>query len=417
MTEHANESSTTVHRLVARQPIMGIDDAIVAFQLVHRATPEAQPATPNAADETMTVADLFGDVSVDVGRLVGDLQVYCEPGPGVLDGSTPVTPPTHRTVLDVPADLGSDPELVERCRGFIEEGYSIAVDRFSGQPGVEALLELAEVVKVDLEAHPRPEVLELVARCRPLQVSLLATRCRTEEDLAWAKLAGFTLFQGPAVQRPVEAAGGTLAPSALAQVQLATELLDERLDFGRVEAILAHEPALVAQILHEASLGAGGGLRREVHTVRGALVLMGTVRIRQWAALTVLGRQVSNSRTDALATSLVRARMCELLAPTRGIDRAFAFTAGLLSGLDRLLGVELSEVEERVDVDDKLAGAAFRREGALGELVGLVTDYQELVDNGEPTGPEFGNFELMAAMAFCWAMSHITAMERPPAAA
>jgi len=104
-------------------------------------------------------------------------------------------------------------------------------------------------------------------------------------------------------------------------------------------------------------------------------------------------------------------------APTRGIDRAFAFTAGLLSGLDRLLGVELSEVEERVDVDDKLAGAAFRREGALGELVGLVTDYQELVDNGEPTGPEFGNFELMAAMAFCWAMSHITAMERTPAAA
>ena len=68
-------------------------------------------------------------------------------------------------------------------------------------------------------------------------------------------------------------------------------------------------------------------------------------------------------------------------------------------------------------MDDKLAGAAFRREGTLGEMVGLVADYQDLVDNGEPTGAEFGNFELMAAMAFCWAMSHITAMERTPAAA
>jgi EAL and modified HD-GYP domain-containing signal transduction protein len=335
----------------------------------------------------------------------------------VLEGTTPVTPPTHRTVLDVPADRCTDEEVVGRCREFLEEGYSIALDRFAWHPGIEALLEIANVVKIDLEHHTREEVLALMGRCRPFGVTLLATRCQGEDDLAWAKLAGFALFQGPAVQRPVEVSGITLAPSALAQVQLATELLDERLDFSRVEAILSTEPALVAQILHEASLGAGSGLRREVHSVRGALVLMGTVRIRQWVALTVLGRQVSNNRTDALATSLVRARMCELLAPPRGIDRAFAFTAGLLSALDRLLGVDISEVEERVDVDDALAAAAFRREGGLGELVGLVADYQDAVDNGEPTGAELGNVELMAAMAFCWAMSHITAMERTPAAA
>src|SRR3954464_4271947 len=104
MTEQDNVFSTTVHRVVARQPIVGVDDTIIAFQLVHRATPDTQPSAAHSSDETMTVAALLGDVSVALGRIVGNVQVFCEPGPGVLEGTTPVTPPTHKTFLDVPAD-------------------------------------------------------------------------------------------------------------------------------------------------------------------------------------------------------------------------------------------------------------------------------------------------------------------------
>jgi c-di-GMP-related signal transduction protein len=144
---------------------------------------------------------------------------------------------------------------------------------------------------------------------------------------------------------------------------------------------------------------------------------MGTTRIRQWAALTVLGRQVSNNRSDALAVALVRARMCELLAQPQGLDRGFAFTAGLLSALDRLLGVPIDEVEQNVEVDDELAAAAFRGQGPLGELVASVADYQDAVAAGEPTGSGPGDTGLVAAMAFCWAMSHVNAIEQEPSAA
>src|SRR5436190_8997119 len=114
----------TVRRVVARQPIVGLDDRIVAFQLLHRDTPEDAPSSSNGADETLTMSALLGDVSVDLGRLVGDVQLYCVPEPGVLEGTTAVTPPTHRTVLDVPADRCSDEGVVDRCRVLVEEGYS-----------------------------------------------------------------------------------------------------------------------------------------------------------------------------------------------------------------------------------------------------------------------------------------------------
>ncbi|MBJ7357460.1 HDOD domain-containing protein [Nocardioides sp.] len=417
MAEHEESSGAApaaVDRVVARQPIVGLEHEIVAFQLVNRPAPEVGRSTSHGAGagETLTMSAVLGDLTVDLSQLVGDVRVFCAAGPEVLADSTVVTAPSGRTVLMVPAELGADPAVVERCRLLVQEGYSIAVDRLDRVPGAEALLALADVAVIDLQQCPRPRAEELVARCRVLGVTAMAARCPSEDDLTWAAAAGFELFHGPAVQRPVEVNGRTLAPSALAQVQLASELLDERLDFGRVEAILAHEPALVVQVLHLASLGAAGGLRRDVHSVREALVLLGTVRIRQWAAITVLGQQVSRVSSDALAVALVRARMCELLAQPRGLDRGFAFTAGLLSTLDLLLGVELTEVEKRVDVGSAMAAAAFRRETPLGELVGLVRDYQDAVDEGEPAPAGLSDVELVAAMAFCWATAHISAMER-----
>jgi c-di-GMP-related signal transduction protein len=406
-------ASVAVERVVARQPIIGLDDRVIGFQLLQRPSAEAV-STRSDAGETVTVSALLGDVSFDIDVLFGDTQLFCQPGPELLTGSDPVSRPTRRTVLEVPAALGVYAVVVDRCRVLARERYSIAVELAAWQPGIEPLLGVADIVMIDLAATPREQVVDLVAQCRPYGVTLLATRCLTEVDLTWATDAGFALFHGPAVQHPVQVRGGTLAPSALAQVQLASELLDERLDFDRVEDILNHEPALVVQVLHLASLGAGRGLRREVRSVREALVLMGTRRLRQWAALTVLGRQVSSGRTDALSVALVRARMCELLADRAGIERGFAFTAGLLSALDRLLGVPLAEVADKVDVDQELAAAAFRQEGMVGKLVRLVTEYQDAIVDGEPKRSELGSVELIAAMAFAWAMSHINAIERTP---
>jgi EAL and modified HD-GYP domain-containing signal transduction protein len=139
------------------------------------------------------------------------------------------------------------------------------------------------------------------------------------------------------------------------------------------------------------------------------MVLLGTARIRQWVALTILGSQPTGS-ADALATALVRARMAELLAQRRRIDTPdFAFTAGLLSALDLLLGVGRDEVSETTDVDDSLKAAAFRGEGPVGRLVAEVTDYQILVAGAVPES--FGELDAVAAEAFAWAMPYVADLE------
>jgi c-di-GMP-related signal transduction protein len=395
--------------VVARQPVIGLDDRIVGFRLLRRPTAEAGPAGVRA-EEPLSLPALLGDPSLVVDGFAGDPLLLCPPWSSLLGGDDPIDPAVRRATLEIPAELSGDVEYVERCRELTRHGYALAVELCEWHPGLETLLGLASVVEIDLSGTPREQALDLVARCRPYGVTLMATRCRTDDDLAWATASGFELLQGPAVQRPPVIRRAALAPSALGQVQLASELLDEEVDFARVEEILEHEPALVVQVLHEASLGAGGGLRRQVLSVREALVVLGTRRLRQWAALAVLGRSAGSNRNDALIVALVRARMCALLAGPHGIDPGYAFTAGLLSALDRLLGIPIDEIGRNVDVDVELGAAAFQRSGPVGALVGAAADYQVALDAGDPIPP--GDVDPVAARAFAWALPLITAIDR-----
>lgn len=394
--------------VVGRQPIVDLDGDVVGFELLYRPT---DAETPLVDGEQMTARVVLSALSIGVGQLVGDKTMFCNAGRGVLVGATPVTLPPQRTVIEVLESVQIDDETVAGCRELIERGYRIALDDFVWTEGAERLLELASIVKIDFRISTRDEIRALVARCREHDVRLLAEKVETDDDITWAREQGFELFQGYAIERPRLVRGQTVAASTVTHVQLAVTVLAQDLDYDEIEAILRREPGLVVQVLQIASTGAARGLRREVRTVREALVLLGTTRIRQWIALTILSGRPSAS-PDGLSTALVRARMCELLASDRGVGAAdFAFTTGMLSALDVLLGVPVHELGESLDLDPLLKQAAFDRETAMGALVDEVATYQQALVS--PAGPRghAGDLDAAAARAFAWTMPYINALE------
>ena len=225
---------------------------------------------------------------------------------------------------------------------------------------------------------------------------------------------GFDLFQGYAMQRPALVTGQTVATSALAYVQLAVTLLAEELDLEEIEEVLRREPALVVQVLQMASIGNRHGLRRQVRSVHEALVLMGTRKIRQWIALTILSGQPSHS-PDGLGTALVRARMAEVLARGRGWENPeFAFTSALLSALDLMLGVPLAELADSIDLDESLKTAAFRQAGDR-RRAGRRGDAATRSPRRRPRAGQAaaGDLDDAAAEAFAWAMPYVNGLVNP----
>lgn len=393
--------------VVARRPILDRERHVVGFELVYHPHLPPEDRYPGAGSGVVAVHELLRSHDLGLEEVVGDTVAFCHVDREVLTGDGPLMLTPRRTVLLV-RDPDVDDELVAACATRRVEGYLLALDGLRLDQADERLLELADVLVVDVAASTQEEAEELLERCRPLVPELLARGCDTEADVARAEQLGCTLFQGRAVQAP-PVPGAPIAPSALAQVRLALELLTRDLDMDQVERILRGEPALVAQVLDLASVGRHRGLREQVRSVREALVVMGTRRLQRWAAVTVLGRHATID-TDAVLTGLVRGRTCELLAHGRRIDPDFAFTAGLLSTLDLVLGVELEQIETQLDIDDDLVLAAFRREGGLGTLVTSVADYQGALATAGPPDDAAAALEAAVASAFRWSTTILHAM-------
>jgi c-di-GMP-related signal transduction protein len=316
--------------------------------------------------------------------------------------------PPSRTVIEILETVEPDDEVFEGCRRLAAAGYRLALDDFEWFSGAERFLELASIVKLDVLNCERSRIVELVTECRRFDVQLLAEKVETEQDIEFCLMLGFELFQGYALQQPQHVRGQEIVSSQLGRIELAATILSTELDLLGFERVLEHEPGLAVHLIQLASVGARYGIRRPVRSLRDALVLLGTTRLRRWVALLLL-RDSGNIAPEAMATALVRARMCELLATRRRTGAPEqAFTAALLSCIDILTGA--TEVQTRsLELDPELRAAAFDPGTPLGELIGEVARYQQRCgvsdDDAEP------DLDLAAAQAVTWALPYVNSLQ------
>ncbi|MCG2583265.1 EAL and HDOD domain-containing protein [Massilia sp. TS11] len=185
---------------------------------------------------------------------------------------------------------------------------------------------------------------------------------------------------------PLKAQGPQAASRALA-LQLVQKVAADA-DTHEIEALLRQDPTLSYHLLRLVnSLGMGTG--RKITSFSQAILILGRQQLRRWLNLMLFAARQGDVRSPMLlARVAVRARMLELLAKARGLDRSVqeqGFMAGMFSLLGVLFGMPLDEVLAPLAISEAVAGALLRQEGELGDLLKLV----ELA--------EAGQFEALAA--------------------
>jgi EAL and modified HD-GYP domain-containing signal transduction protein len=148
---------------------------------------------------------------------------------------------------------------------------------------------------------------------------------------------------------------------------------------------------------------------QRVGSVREAMVLLGARAVRRWATVLVLSG-VRDQPHVLLVTALVRARMCELLAD-EAARRDRAFTVGMFSVINRLLGVSMREALQALPLSDDVVGALLRGEGPEGRSLRVVRAW-ELGDFSAADGVPGGVDRVARAYrdAVAWADEAATAL-------
>jgi EAL and modified HD-GYP domain-containing signal transduction protein len=244
-------------------------------------------------------------------------------------------------------------------------------------PGAgEALWQLARAVKLDARAVAGggEEVNDLLTGLRRRGLRLIAEGVDTPEQYEATRALHFDAYQGqhfaaPRSIREVVAPTHRLgALASLSHGATGASLED-------LERHICEDPGLSYRFVRLANSALYGG-RTPVGSIRQALMRLGAAAVSRWIMLFALAKMTDRPQ-HLLNIAVHRARLCELLAhehPDAIPERAF--TVGLFSVLDALLGRPMRELIAELGLDDRLAGAITDHRGPEGRLLATVLAYE-----------------------------------------
>ncbi len=359
---------------VARQPILDRKLRLHAYELLFRASEHAREAgryDPNMMASRVILAAM-GDIGLD--GLVGPHRAFVNMTRDLLLSNAHEVLPPQSTVVELLEDVPPDDEVLAAVKRLRRRGYGVALDDFVYRPEMEPLVALADIVKIDVLGVDPDAVAEVVERLRPAGAKLLAERVETHEVFAFCKQLGFEYYQGYFFARPQLVSSREVPSNKLTALELLRLIHDPRADFDELEEVIARDVAVSYKLLKHLNSPLTG-LRREVRSIREALVMLGERHLRKWASLVVFSSVGDGKSTELLRSSQLRARMCESLAEAR--DRpdtppAAAFTAGLFSLLDAMLDQPMDQAISPLGLGDDLSSALTSGVGPVGDLLRLT---------------------------------------------
>lgn len=346
---------------VARQPILTADEKVFGYELLFRDGIEdffRSPDADAASRSTLNTSMLLGlDVLCDGRRAF----VNCTRDILLKDYVTLL--PSGQTVVEILETVPADDLVLAACRRLKEAGYMIALDDFVLNDPREALTDLADIIKVDLRVTAAADAAAMVERYGPWRCRLLAEKVETREEFAASKKAGFLYFQGYFFRRPEILTAHEIPANRLNYLRMLRAVSEPELDVRQIENLVKGEASLCYRLLRYLN-SAAFGFAAEIHSVRHALSILGEREVRRWIRLVASLGAGQDRPSDLVLAALVRARFCELLSPKIQGGDSDLFLMGMLSLMDTILEIPMSQVLDNVPIDQEckaaLLGASSR---------------------------------------------------------
>ncbi len=365
---------------VARQPIFDQALNTYGYELLFRTSMLNEfPAEtePDEATQRVVAAWRF---SIGMERLTADKRAFINFTRNLLLDDPGMMLDPAVCVIEVLENVEAEPPALEACAELKELGFTIALDDFSDSPDQQALAAHADILKIDFLAL-YPEQRAAIARKYAAEgVSLLAEKVETPEAFDEAKQLGFDYFQGHFFARPEIIKGKQLPVPKLHYLRIVQEISKAQFQFAELAEIVHRDASLSNRLLRYIN-SAAFGWRNKVRSIQHALVLLGEREIRRWATLAALGSVAEDRPQELVTSSVVRGRLCEMLAdrirlPDRAMD---LFFLGMLSHFDAIMGRRMDEVLDSIDLPEDVRETLIDPaiENRLRSLLDAVIAYEE----------------------------------------
>ena len=381
---------------LARQPILGRDQHLVAFELLFRT---AGSTEANVTDDAAATAAVISHASqLGMQRVVGAQLAFVNVNAVALMSDYVRFLPADKVILEILETVKATPELLARVRELKTLGFRFALDDVVAESNdVRQLLDLADIIKIDIKAVDPVLLPALAQALQRKNKTLLAEKVETVEQFATCLALGFEYFQGFYFARPVILSGKKIAPSEMAILHL-LELLNSDADNHTIELAVKRDALISLNLLRLVNTPAAG-VRSRVDTLGEAIDVLGRRQLQRWLQILLYATPGAKVELNLplLQMATTRGKMLELMSlkchPGQRGAADTAFTVGIMSLTDALFSMSMHDILATVDVADEVRAALIGREGAYGAMLNVV-DLLEKARCGRELGAALRQLDL-----------------------
>lgn len=362
---------------LGRQPILDRNQNLVAFELLFRQ--EETEESVNIEDDLSASANVIINAYCQLGiqNVLGKQRGFINADPELVMSDIISLLPSKHVVLEIKETATVTEEFMQRCNELKQKGYQFALDNIVEMNNkVERLLPVVSVVKVDVLALEQNELAKLVNELNRWPVLLLALKVESQELEKRCMQLGFQMFQGYYFAKPEVLSVKRADPGKLSLLKLLTLVMGDD-DIEDLELEFKHQPGLSYNLMRMVN-SVASGLPQKINSIKHAIIILGRKQLQRWIQLLLYtANQSGDSMSNALMqTAAARGKLMELIAtverPHDKNHQERAFMVGILSLLDVLLGIEMKQIVDKLEISDEMSQALLIREGRLGLELKLV---------------------------------------------
>ena len=282
----------------------------------------------------------------------------------------------NSTVLEILESVVGDPEVLAACARYKSLGYKLALDDFQMHEGMEGLIELADFVKVDFRLSNAEERRRILALFKGKKAIMLAEKVETEQEFQIALAEGFTLFQGYFFCVPTVFSKKRAPTNGANYLYLLSALSQGQFDVVKISLLLKSEVSLSYQLLRLVD-SAAYGINHGIRSLQDALVFAGEQQFRKLLMNAIATETCRNRSSELLVHVLHRARFLELMAPFTGESPTEQYLFGLLSLMDVLLEIPMSDLIAALPLRSEMKAALAGEENSVSAALRLFERYKD----------------------------------------
>jgi c-di-GMP-related signal transduction protein len=360
-------------KVIVREPLLDAQQRIIGYALAWQ---QAEMDACSSVDaDPATLAGLVAETinNEQAGWRLGDQVLFLEAAPALILSDMLATLPSNNIVLVINAGDCADGNVFAALQVLRQQGFGISLRWTDLAEPDKALLSLLTHIELAFSKTDFAVLAQQYALIKQLPIHKVARNIVSWQDYDTCVALGFDLLAGPfqLMFRPDSASKG-LNTSQVLIVQL-LDMVRKNADVRQIEQVLKRDPVVSYKLLRYIN-SAGFGLGCEIESLRHAVQVLGYTPLYRWLSVLLATAGTSKSAQMLMQTAIIRARLAELLGdtflPKAGTDDLFV--VGLFSLLDRLLGMPMEAVLDKIQLPEAIGQALLAREGAYGDFLALA---------------------------------------------